>query len=78
MSAKKTDGDLDDAIRISSAKQRTRSSCACDSGRIENSAHSTHYVPYVCFSHLFISKTVFFSFETESCYLALAGLVPAT
>lgn len=37
---------------------------------------NTHYVLYVCFTHLFISN--FFSFETESCYLALAGLVLAT
>lgn len=27
---------------------------------------NTHHVLYVCFIHLFMSKT-FFSFETESC-----------
>lgn len=38
---------------------------------------NTHHVPYVCFIHLFMSINFFFSFDTESCYLALAGLVPA-
>lgn len=28
---------------------------------------NTHHVLYVCFIHLFMSKTFFFSFETESC-----------
>lgn len=58
MSGKKTDGILDNAIRISSAKQRTRSSCGCDGGRIENSEHSP-YTLCMFYSFIYVQNLFF-------------------